>query len=253
MSTFCPPWHSRIPPPRLYKVWKFSWTASETGAFEFCTTGSEESQWKQAEKSSKFQTSFDFWCHEKKKKSQNFARVKFNLTYFNGMTSIRPERNTDSSCTYLFQKQLRDWKKSVESKIKLAESAYVNIVCGTFWAWMGGGAGGAVEGQRGGAEKGWKAGSIVATLLSAHHCPIQPTSQSKTVHQEKNRKNKQEQGVREEEIYKKQSTLTWLITETTTRARHNHSTGDTQMKRGGINCMQRFGVAVRRGQRSIMF
>lgn len=43
----------------------------------------------------------------------------------------------------------------------------------------------------------------MATLLSAHHCPIQPTSQSKTVHQEKNRKNKQEQGVREEEIYKK--------------------------------------------------
>lgn len=76
MSTFCPPWHSRIPPPRLYKVWKFSWTASETGTFKICTTGSGKSQWKPAEKSSKFQTFLMSW----KKESQNFARVKFNLT-----------------------------------------------------------------------------------------------------------------------------------------------------------------------------
>lgn len=35
MNTFCPPWHSLIPPPRLYKVWKLSRTASGREAFEF--------------------------------------------------------------------------------------------------------------------------------------------------------------------------------------------------------------------------
>lgn len=54
-------------------------------------------------------------------------------------------------------------------------------------------------------QKLWKPGSIVATLLWALHCPNQPTFQPKTVHQEKNRKNKQEQATREEEIYLKKN------------------------------------------------
>lgn len=44
MSTFCPPWHSLIPAPSLYKVWKLSCTASRKGVFIIDTILNERSE-----------------------------------------------------------------------------------------------------------------------------------------------------------------------------------------------------------------
>lgn len=44
MSTFCPPWHSLIPAPSLYKVWKLSCTASRKGVFIIYTILNERSE-----------------------------------------------------------------------------------------------------------------------------------------------------------------------------------------------------------------
>lgn len=89
MSTFCPPWHSPIPPHTLYKVWKLSRTQSWGELLKFTLlVQSSVNFWLQV-KRKKLQ-SFESFCEfeflmswkEKKKSSLHVdkRKVKFNLT-----------------------------------------------------------------------------------------------------------------------------------------------------------------------------